>query len=186
LVWGYTHRDGAPWYLDLAVLVLSIAVPLLFLVALAELYAKVRTQTRWLSWIGFVISFAGAGWLTMEGIVWAPAVYRHLVVGNLSNLDKGGPQDCGLCLLQKASLLLNSPLTWLLVGLGIVGLTAIREGVLRDWGFLLLALTFFGWVYLLTDDQVGIVDVRSLHVTFGILFALSWMLLGYALWSSKN
>ena len=50
----------------------------------------------------------------------------------------------------------------------------------------LLALTLFGWVYQLTDDQVGIVEVRWLHVIFGILFALSWMLLGYALWSSKN
>jgi hypothetical protein len=186
LVWGYADREGAPWYLDLAVIVLGIAVPLLFLVGLAGLYVKFRRQTRWLSWMGFVISFAAAGWLTVAGIRSAPALYRHLGERNLGNLSKGGAQECGLCLLQKASLLLSSPLTWLFVGLGIVGLIAIREGPLRHWGFLLLALTLFGWVYLLTDDDVGIVDVRSLHVIFGILFALSWMLVGYALCSSKN
>jgi hypothetical protein len=72
-----------------------------------------------------------------------------------------------------------------LFGLLIVGLTA-RKGVLRHWSLLLLAIALFGWVYQLTDDTTGIVDVRSIHVAFGIMFSPSWIVIGYTLWSSKN
>ena len=93
---------------------------------------------------------------------------------------------CGLCLLAKLYPLLNSPLTWLFVGLTIVGLATVRREALKRWGLLLLTMAFSGWVYQLTDDKTGIVDVRSVHMAFGILFALSWMALGCALWWSKN
>ena len=67
-----------------------------------------------------------------------------------------------------------------------VGLSTLRREVLRYWGFLLLTMAFSGWVYQLSDDMTGIVDVRTVHVAFGILFSLSWVLLGYALALSKN
>ena len=51
---------------------------------------------------------------------------------------------------------------------------------------MVLTMASFGWVFQLTDDKTGIVDIRSIHVAFGILLALSWMVLGYALWWSKN
>jgi hypothetical protein len=187
LVLGYVHREGAPWYLDLAALVLGIVVPVLFLVGLAgiclRVYVKGRVQAGWLSLIGFLIGFVGAGWLIVNGVNDAPNLYRPWGERPWS---PGATQECGLCLLQKLPLLLKTGLTWLLVGLSIVGLTTMRKRVLMDWGFLLLALTMFGWVYQLTDDQAGIVDERSIHIMFGILFGLSWMLLGYALLSSKN
>src|ERR671916_666359 len=74
LVWGYVDREGAPWYLDLAVLVLGIVVPVLFLVGLAgtllRLWAQGRAQAGWLGPVGFLISFAGAaGWLIIEGVM---------------------------------------------------------------------------------------------------------------------
>src|SRR5215210_1819949 len=82
LVLGYVDEEGAPWYLDLAVLVLGIVVPLLFLVGLGgtslRVYIKDRTQAGWISSIGFLISFAGAGWLIIEGFMDAPKLYRHL------------------------------------------------------------------------------------------------------------
>jgi hypothetical protein len=189
LVWGYVDREGAPWYLDLAVLVLSIVVPLLFLVGLVgtyiRVYVKGRTQVGWLSSIGFLISVAGAaGWLT-AGVVNAPTLYRHLGE-RVRAAPPGALEECGLCLLPKLYLLVISPLTWLLVGLTMVGLTTVRGEALRNWGLLLLTMALFGWVYQLTDDNSGIVDIRSVHVGFGILFALSWMVLGYALWWSKN
>ena len=189
LVWGYVDREGAPWYLDLAVLVLAIVVPLLFLVGLMgtyiRVYVKGRVQVGWLSLIGVLISFAGAArWLT-AAVVNAPTLYRWL--GNRPVITPPGAQEeCGLCLLSKLYLLVNSPLTWLFVGLSIVGLTTVRGEALRNWGLLLLAMAFSGWVYHLTDDKTGIVDIRIIHVAFGILFALSWMVLGYALWWSKN
>ena len=191
LVLGYVDREGAPWYLDLAVLVLSTVVPLLFLVGLMGTYIRVyyvkdRTQAGWLSLIGFLLSFAGAaGWLIIEGVKNAPYRYRHL--GERTSAPSGVAQEeCGLCLLAKLYLLVNSPLTWLLVGLSIVGLGTVRREVLRNWGHLVLTIAFSGWVYQLTDNNNGIVDIRSIHVAFGILFALSWMVLGYALWWSKN
>ena len=174
---GYVDREGAPWFLDLGVILLGIVVPLLFIVTLAGVYAKCRTQTSWLGVIGFVVGFAGAGWGFVAGVIIAPTIYGQL--GERS-WDHCIAQECGL------SLLLSAPLTWLLVGLTVVGLSAIRKGTLRDWGHLLLTLALCGWVYQLTDDKTGIVDVRSVHVVFGILFSLGWIVLGYALWSSRN
>jgi len=195
LVLGYVHRDGASWYSDLVVLVLNIVVPLLFLLGLVgtfvrvfyvRVYSKSKTKAGWLSFTGFLMSFAGAaGWLT-NAVTYAPGMFRHL--GERTGATPPGVQEeeCGLCLLAQLYVLLGSPLSWLFVGLSVAGLAAVRRGVLRRWGFLLLAMGLCGWVYQLTDDATGIVDVRSVHVAFGILFGLSWVLLGYALWSSQN
>ena len=174
LTWGYVDREDTTWHLDLAVLVLRIVVPLLFLVGLVGAYAKCRTHVGWLSVMGFVISFAGAGRGIIEGIRTAPDLYRQL--GERSWVAQEG----------GIYLLLSTPVTWLLVGLSIVGLTTFRNEVLRNWGLLLLAMAFCGWVYQLTDDKTGIADLRSIHVAFGTLFSLSWVLLGYALWTSRN
>jgi hypothetical protein len=190
VVWGYIDSDDSPWYLDLAVLVLGIIVPLLFLVGLAGIclmiYLKGRVRAGWLSSIGFLVGFAGAGWFVIKGVMEAPNLYRHLGERAWAT-PPGAQEECGFCLLVKLYLLVNSPLTWLLVGVSMIGLSTVRRReVLRYWGLLLLTLAFSGWVYQLTDDMSGIVDVRSVHVAFGMLFSLSWMLLGYALWSSKT
>ena len=190
LVWGYVDREGAPWYLDLAVLVLGIVVPVLFLVGLVGIYTRVyvkdRTQAGWLSYVGFLISLAGTAWWLTAGITNAPNLYRHLGEKTSSAPPGAQEEECGLCLLAKLSLLVNSPLTWLLFGLSIVGLTIVQGKALRSWGLLLLTMALSGWAYQLTDDKTGIVDIRSIHVAFGILFSLSWMALGFALWWSKN
>src|SRR5215218_8484679 len=191
LVWGYVDREGAPWYLDLAVLVLGIVVPVLFLVGLVgictRVYVKDRTQAGWLSYVGFLISLAGAAWWLTAGITNAPNLYRHLGERTGAAPPGAPEEECGLCLLAKLSLLVNSPLTWLLIGLSIVGFTtALRGEALWNWGLLLLTMALSGWVYQLTDDMSGIVDIRTIHVAFGILFSLSWMGLGCALWWSKN
>src|SRR5215212_3444010 len=82
LVWGYVDREGAPWYLDLGVLVLGIVVPVLFLAGLVGIYTRVyvkdRTQAGWLSPTGFLISLAGAAGLLILGVMDAPNVYRLL------------------------------------------------------------------------------------------------------------
>ena len=70
--------------------------------------------------------------------------------------------------------------------MSIVGLATVRKGIWRDWSLLLLAMALSGWVYQLTDDRAGLADVRSVHVAFGLLFSLGWMLLGYALWHSAR
>src|SRR5215212_7359497 len=115
-------------------------------------------------------------------------MYTDIWVKKTSSAPPGAQEEeCGLCLLAKLSLLVNSPLTWLLFGLSIVGLTtAVRGEALRSWGLLLLTMALSGWVYQITDDMNGIVDIRSIHVGFGLLFGLSWVGLGCALWWSKT
>ena len=156
---------------------LGIVVPLLFMVGLAGVYAKCRAQVGWPGVIGFVVGFGAAGWGTVAGVISAPTTYARL---GESSWEHCTALECGL------PLLLNSSLTWLLVGLSVVGLSTIRKGRLRYWARLLLTVALFGWIYQLTDDKTGIVDVRSVHVAFGVLFSLSWVVLGYALWSSKT
>src|SRR5215212_1545497 len=126
LVLGYVDREGAPWYLDLAVLVLTIVVPVLFLVGLAGAFIRVylidRTHAGWISLVGVVVSFAGvAGWLTSQ-VTNAPNLYERLGERSWAT-PAGGQKECTLCLLTNLSLLMHSPLTWLFVGLSIVGLT---------------------------------------------------------------
>ena len=178
-LWGYVDRADSPWYLDLAVIQLEIVVPLLFMVGLAGVYAKCGPRVSVLGVIGFIVGFGAAGWGVVAGVIRAPTMYRQLGERSWEHCTA---QECGLWL----SLLLSNPLTWLLVGLTMIGLSTIRIGRLRYWAYLLLVMALFGWVYQLTDDRTGIVDVRSIHVVFGVLFSMSWMALGYALWSSRN
>src|SRR5918998_3467778 len=69
LIWGYVHREDTPSYLEPVVLVLSIVVPLLFLVGLAGTHSKCRVRAGFLAVIGFVVGFAGAGWLSVIDVL---------------------------------------------------------------------------------------------------------------------
>lgn len=187
LVWGYIHRgEGTPSYLEPVVLVLSIFVPLLFVVGLAGTYAKCRIRAGLLAVIGFVVGFAGAGSLSVLGVV--KGLYGYEPLGErIWAYAVVAQEGCGYCLVPQLAVVLSSSLTWLVVGLSMVGITSLRKAPIRHWGFLLLAMALFGWGYQLTDDGIGPADVvRPIHVAFGILFSLNWMLLGYALWSSKT
>ena len=185
LVWGYIHREDTPSYLEPVVLVLSVFVPLLFVVGLAGTYAKCRIRVGLLAVIGFVVGFAGAGSLSVVGIV--KGLYGYEPLGERIWAYVAAQEGCGYCLVPKLAMVLSSSLTWLVVGLSMVGLTSFRKAPTRHWGFLLLAMALFGWGYQLTEDGIGPYDVvRPIHVAFGILFGLNWMLLGYALWSSKT
>jgi hypothetical protein len=189
LVWGYIHREDTPSYLEPVVLVLSIVVPLLFVVGLVGSYAKCGTKAGLLAVMGFVVGFAGAGSFSVRGVVQGLYGYDPLgeSLGERIWAYVAAQEGCGYCLLPKLAMVLSSSLTWLVVGLSIVGLTSFPKAPTRHWGFLLLAMALFGWGYQLTDDGIGPYDiVRPIHVAFGILFSLNWMLLGYALWSSKT
>jgi hypothetical protein len=185
LIFGYIHREDTPSYLEPVVLVLSIVVPLLFLVGLAGTYARCRIPAGLLAVMGFVVAFAGAGSISVVGIVMRLYGYNPLSE-SIWWVYFEAQEGCGYCLQPKLAMVLSSSLTWLVVGLSIVGLTLFRKATIRHWGFLLLAMALFGWGYQLTDDEIGLVDARPIHVAFGILFSLNWMVLGYALWSSKT
>jgi hypothetical protein len=180
LIWSYLHRDDTPSYLEPVVLVLSIVVPLLFLVGFAGTYARCRIRAGLLAVIGFVVGFAGAGSMIVNGL------YGYEPLGERIWPYFEAQEGCGYCLLPKLATVLSASLTWLVVGLSIVGLTSFRKAAIRHWGFLLLAMALFGWGFQFTEDGIVSASVRPIHVAFGILFGLNWMLLGYALWLSRT
>ncbi len=48
-----------------------------------------------------------------------------------------------------------------------------------------LAMGVFGWIYYFSDFGSAI-QMRTIHVLFGLLFGLSWVLLGYLLWMDRS
>ena len=79
---------------------------------------------------------------------------------------------------------LGTPLVWwlnlLLIGIPLVGISAVRAGTLPGQGLLLLAIGVFGWVYYAADSG-AILASRSVHVVFGALFGFGRIALGFLL-----
>ena len=193
-VWGYVDRGEHFWYLDIPVKVLGVVVPLLIFVGLAGVYTKWRRQAGWLGETGFALSLVGAGRGIYVGVLLGYDWYFHIAprgdYWQEGYVAPEGAEDAAVAAVvaEKGWLLMLLEPIWLsvlLAGLTIAGLAAVRTRGLRNWGFLLLIMALFGWVYQFTG--VGtIVEARSVHIVFGVLFSLSWVVLGYALWSSRN
>jgi hypothetical protein len=67
-----------------------------------------------------------------------------------------------------------------------VGIAVARIRASRRYGILLLATGALGSLYYVTDGSDGLIWIRLSHVAFGVLFSLSWAVLGYTLWSNKS
>ena len=67
----------------------------------------------------------------------------------------------------------------LFTGLVVMG-AAVGLRTIRGWGALSLVMGASGWVYYLTDSG-AVLEARPVHVGFGLVFALGWMVLGSAL-----
>jgi hypothetical protein len=168
--WGYLHQGRAPQPPDAIASVLGLVVPLLFLLGLAGFHAWSRGRTGWwLGWVGFVFGLVGAGLgvayrlLDMAGIATTADRYGYAA-------GKGWPPQ------------LFDWFPWLLVGLTLIGIASVQTRSLRGWTLLPLAMGILGWAYYLSDvESTG--QMRAVHVVFGVLFSLSWILLGYLLWS---
>lgn len=172
-VWGYLHTDIASPQLDAIADVLGLVVPLLFLVGLLGYHAWIRGRASGsLGRIGFAFAFGGAG----LGIA-----YRLLdVAGIASTADRYG-YVVGKGLPPQ----LFDWFPWLLVGLTLIGMAYVRTGSLEGWASLPLAMGWFGWTYYISESG-GIVQVRAIHVLFGLLFSLSWIGLGCLLWARET
>jgi hypothetical protein len=72
----------------------------------------------------------------------------------------------------------------LFTGLLLVGFALTARRTLRSLGTLLLIIGVFGWAYHVTDSD-AILEERSIHVGFGLLFCLGWIALGLALWLAE-
>jgi|SRR5215216_456393 len=168
--WGYFHKGSAPQPPDAIASALGLVVPLLFSLGLAGCYVWSRGRTGWwLGWLGFVFGFIGSGLgvayrlLDIAGIATTADRYGYAV-------GKGWPPQ------------LFDWFPWLLVGLTLIGIASVKTRSLRGWAPLPLVMGLFGWAYYLSDPG-GIVQMQVVHVLFGVLFSLGWVLLGYLLWS---
>ncbi len=164
--WGYIDRDPTPSFLILIELVLRFSVPLLFLGGLVGLQARCWGRVSWLGEIGLILGFIAVGRRLVHRFVDVYACCHAYFV------EKGWPT------------LLLDWLVWLFAGLTLVGLAAVRTKALRGYGALLLAMALVGWVYFFTDSG-HILEARLIHIIFGILFSLSWVVLGCMLLSEK-
>jgi hypothetical protein len=164
VIWGYVHRNGAPWYLDVTATVLSYVVPALFFVALMGLFALCREQVGWAGKFGFVLGLAASAMGVAYAVPWSAFASRDDWLSSLVWLD--------------------TPLVWwlhlLLIGIPLAGISTVRAGTLPAQGLLLLAIGTFGWVYYAADPG-AILTSRSVHVVFGALFGLGWIALGLLL-----
>ena len=167
--WGYLHQGRAPQPPDAIASALGLVVPLLFLLGLAGFYVRSRERAGLrLGWIGFLFGFLGAGLglayriLDIAGIASTADRYGYVV-------GKGWPPQ------------LFDWFPWLLVGLTLVGIASVGTDSLRGWTPLPFAMGLFGWTYYLSDFG-GTDRMQAVHSLFGVLFSLSWVLLGYLLW----
>jgi hypothetical protein len=164
VAWGYVHRAVAPWYFDVTAQALSFVVPALFFVALMGLFALCRERVGRIGKFGFELGFAGSAMGVAYAVPWSAFASRDDLLASLVWLD--------------------TPLVWwlhvLLIGIPLVGISAVRAGTLPGQGFLLLAIGAFGWVYYAADSG-AILASRSVHVVFGALFGLCWIALGLLL-----
>jgi hypothetical protein len=163
-VWGYAHRDDAPWYFDALATVLSFVVPALFLLGLTGVYVLCKGRVGRIGNVGLVLALGGSAMGVGYAVPWSFFATREDWLSSLAWLD--------------------TPLVWwlqvFLAGLPLVGIAAFGVGTLRGLGILLLVMGTLGWGYDATDAG-AILEARSTHVVLGALFSLGWIALGLAL-----
>jgi hypothetical protein len=162
VVWGYIDRPNIPENLVVAVIrVLAFVVPTLFLAAVVGLSVLWRSRLGMLGWMGMALVVYAWGWSVVEAIVGGGAVGAYFV-------QREWPHY------------LASWLWFMLTGLTLMGLATIRSGWSRGTGAVVLTTAVFGWVYNSTDSG-ALLEARSVHIGFGLLFSLGWVVLGVGL-----
>jgi hypothetical protein len=148
VVWGYIDRPNIPENLKAVIHVLAFVVPTLFLAAVVGLCVLLRSRLGMIGWIGMALAVYAWGWSVVGAIV-----------------GEEWPDY------------LPSWLSFMLTGLTLMGVATVRSGWSRGTGAVVLATGVFGWVYNLTDSG-AVLEARSVHIGFGLLFSLGWVVLG--------
>jgi hypothetical protein len=162
VAWGYIDRHNIPENLKDVIHVFSFVVPALFLAVVVGLSVVLwKSRLTVLGAMGMALAVYGSGWGVVAAIVGAESVWAYFA-------QRGWPQQ------------LNDWLLFMLSGLTLVGIATVREKPLRGMGALALAMGAFGWVYDLTDTG-AVLEARSVHIGFGLLFSLGWVALGAGL-----
>jgi hypothetical protein len=164
--WGYLHRDGRDVFLtradtSLLLRLVAVAVPVLFFIVLAGVYAQLDKNVGLLGKIGFLVAFWGSGLGFAQSLM-----DNNLLFGYL--LEEGWPGQL---------------LRWLpslLIGLTLVGMAAAKTALSPRWSRLLLVTACAGWAYYVTDTPLDS-GLRTAHVAFGLVFSSCWIAIGYVL-----
>ena len=156
---GKWLRDGlaTPPYSATLVDALAFVIPLLGVLGLVGLTARVAALRGRLGWAGAILGAVGlaltaAGRLLREGLGLTAAGWPLVLVGSLAAA----------------------------VGLVLVGLAAVYVGRLRRWAappITIGVLDLLGWLG---------AGWGSTHALLGIGASLGWVVLGYALWSARD
>ena len=156
VVWGYIDRPNIPENLKAVIHVLAFVVPTLFLAAVVGLSVLWRSRLGMLGWMGMALAVYAWGWSVVGAIV-----------------GEEWPDY------------LSAWLLFMLTGLTLMGVAIVRSGWSRRTGAVVLATGVFGWVYNLTDSG-AVLEARSVHVGFGLLFSLGWVVLGMGLLAAST
>ena len=158
VVWGYIDRPNIPENLIAMIRVLAFVVPTLFLAVVVGLSVLWRDRLGMLGWMGMALAVYAWGWSVVGAILGGEAVWAYFA-------QREWPHY------------LASWLLFMLTGLTLMGIATVRSRWLRGTGAVVLATGVFGWVYDLTDSG-AVLEARSVHIPFGLLFSLGWVVLG--------
>jgi hypothetical protein len=166
VVWGYIDRPDIPENLMGVIRVLAFVVPLLFLAAVVGLSVLWRSRLGMLGWMGVALAVYAWGWSVVGAIGGGDAVWAYFT--------------------QRERPHYLASWSWFMItGLTLMGVAAVRSGCSRGTGAVVLATGVFGWVYDFTDSG-AVLEARSVHIGFGLLFSLGWVVLGVGLLAASN
>jgi len=166
VAWGYIHRPNISENLKVATDVLAFTVPALFLVGAVGLLTLCRSRVGALGGAGLIFALYGSGLAALANLLDVePLLYDFFI-------QRGWPQS-----LIEGLAILNT-------GLILIGVATVRTRPLRGLGAMVLVTGAFGWGYDLTDGAGVALESapRLVHVGFGLLFSLGWVVLGLTLW----
>ena len=166
VVWGYIDRPNIPKNLIAVIHVLALVVPTLFLTTVVGLFFLWRSRLGMLGWMGMALAGYAWGGSVVKAIVGGDAVWAYFA-------QREWPHY-----LAAWSL-------FMLCGLTLMGVATVRSGWSRGTGAAVLATGVFGWVYNLTDSG-ALLEARSVHIGFGLLFGLGWVVLGVELLAAST
>jgi len=168
VAWGYLDQKNAPPYFYALAHALALIVPALFMLGLAALYLRCAGRTTRFGEAGIILGLIGSALGASRALIRmaVPSLYLHnaLSVGTLLLLGVWTPT--------------------LFVGLLLAGVALAATRTLKGLGALLLVMGASGWIYYVTDSD-AILEARSIHVGFGLLFSLGWIVLGLTLWFAE-
>jgi hypothetical protein len=153
--------------------IVALIVPLLFSVALVGLYTTLTGRWKVLGGMGLVLTGAGL-FVALCGSVWAELLpVADVTPACVYFAGKGLPQY----MLDWAS--------YLCAALVVIGVAVLRAMTLGRWSVVPLVVSLIGWVFYVTDfgSTVGLIIA---NIVFGLLFGLSWVVLGYVLWTRRS